>query len=140
MGCFIQLPYWNQQFIGTGPFKVREMVPSVNAVLVANDRYVLGRPKLDEIEVRFITDTNAILVNVLSGVVDVTLGRTVSLEQALEAQQRGAARPDIAPFNMQRIWPQFMDPRPAVIGDARFRQAMLYALNRQELVDTLEAG
>jgi peptide/nickel transport system substrate-binding protein len=137
---FAQLPYWNQQFVGTGPFKVREMVPSVHTVVVANDRYVLGRPKLDEIEVRFITDTNAILVNVLSGVVDVTLGRTVSLEQALEAQQRGAARPDIAPFNMQRIWPQFIDPRPVIIGDVRFRQAMLYALNRQELVDTLEAG
>jgi peptide/nickel transport system substrate-binding protein len=136
----LALPYWNTEFIGTGPFKVRQFVPSDHVVVIANDQYVLGRPKIDEIEVKTISDSNAILVNVLSGAAELTLGRTVSLEQALEAQRRGGVKPDIAPFNLQRIWPQFIDPRPAVIGDPRFRQALLYGLNRQELVDTLEAG
>lgn len=51
--AFQGLPYWNQEFVGTGPFKVRDFVPGSQVSMVANHEYVFGRPKLDEIEVRF---------------------------------------------------------------------------------------
>lgn len=134
------LPYWKQEFVGTGPFKVKDFVQSSHVLVAANDQYVLGRPKIDEIEVKFIADSNAIVVEMLSGAVDMTLGRAIALEQALSVQNGGAARAEATPFNLQRMYAQFINPRPAVLGDARLRQALLFAINRQEMIDNLEGG
>jgi ABC-type transport system substrate-binding protein len=38
------------------------------------------------------------------------------------------------------IFPQLLEPSPAVISDVRFRRALLHGLNRQEIVDTIQAG
>src|SRR5207249_1957452 len=58
--------YWTTEFVGTGPFLVREFMPGSLVRLVAYSRYVLGRPKIDEIEVRFITSTPTLVANVLA--------------------------------------------------------------------------
>ncbi len=42
------LPYWGEEFVGTGPFRLREWLRGSHVVLAANDDYVLGRPKIDE--------------------------------------------------------------------------------------------
>jgi ABC-type transport system substrate-binding protein len=52
----VNLPFWTSDFVGTGPFRVRGFVRDSHLDLVAFDGYVLGRPKLDELEVRFIAD------------------------------------------------------------------------------------
>lgn len=44
------------------------------ALLHANPDYVLGRPKLDEIEIRFILDGNTLTAAVLSGLIDMAVG------------------------------------------------------------------
>ncbi|HZT07071.1 MAG TPA: ABC transporter substrate-binding protein [Chloroflexota bacterium] len=137
---FLGLPYWSDEFVGTGPFVVRELDPDSHAVVAANDQFALGRPKIDEIEVKFIPDSNTLVANVLAGVVDLTLSRTVSLEQGADAARRAPVRMEATPFNLQRLYPQFIDPQPAVTGDVRFRQAALLAIDRQELIDTLENG
>lgn len=38
------------------------------------------------------------------------------------------------------MYPQLLPPTPAVMGDARFRGALLYGLDRQEIVDTIMGG
>ena len=43
--------------------------PDTQLVLKANDKYVLGRPKVDEILITFIPDVNALLANILAGVI-----------------------------------------------------------------------
>ncbi|MPZ15689.1 MAG: hypothetical protein GEU73_14920 [Chloroflexi bacterium] len=40
-------PYWTDQHIGTGAFKLREWVRGSHAVLEAFDQYVLGRPMIE---------------------------------------------------------------------------------------------
>ena len=40
---------WTQKPTGTGPFKLKEFKPAEKIVLVKNDRYHLGAPKLDEV-------------------------------------------------------------------------------------------
>jgi len=39
---FLQHPYWGDQFVGAGPFKVREVAPARHYLLEANEQYVLG--------------------------------------------------------------------------------------------------
>src|SRR4030095_2929728 len=51
---FVDQPYWSDQFIGTGPFVLREWQRDSFLALRANDYFVLGRPRIDEMEVRII--------------------------------------------------------------------------------------
>ncbi|HEY3118233.1 MAG TPA: ABC transporter substrate-binding protein, partial [Chloroflexota bacterium] len=78
------LPYWTTEYVGMGAFKIREWVPGSHMTLVANDQYVLGRPKLDEIEVRFLTDVNIVTANLLSGAVEKHIGRGLGVEQTMQ--------------------------------------------------------
>ena len=137
----LQHPYWAEEFVGTGPFKVGEWISGSSLTVQANDVYMLGRPRIDEIEVRFIPDPNTMLANVLSGEVELMMGRGLSVEQAVQvrSQWRGGTS-EIAPDAWVAVFPQMLNPRPAVIGETRFRAALLHAINRQEMVDTIQYG
>jgi peptide/nickel transport system substrate-binding protein len=134
-------PYWGNEFVGTGPFKLREFVRGSHIFLEANDGYVLGRPKIDEIDVRLIPDPNTVVANILSGAVELTIGRNVSLEQAVQLREQwSAGQVLIAPASWIVIYPQFLNPAPPVITDVRFRRALLHAIDRPQMVETLQAG
>jgi len=138
---FLDLPYWSDEFVGTGPFKVKSFVRGTHVVLEANDQYVLGRPKIDTIEVRLILDSNALVANVLAGVVELTLGRSISVEQGLDIQNRWReGKIEVAPVNFLRLFPQFIDPVPPIQANLQFRRALLHGIDRQEMVDTLMYG
>jgi peptide/nickel transport system substrate-binding protein len=139
---FTDQPYWNRAFVGTGPYRLKEWVAESHAVVVANPSYHLGKPPIDTIEVRFLSDYNTMVANVLAGSLDLTMGRGLSLEQGLEIQQQWrGGRVDLlfggAPLT---LGPQHRVPEPALIGDAAFRRALYTAINRQEIVDTLLGG
>jgi len=111
-------------------------------VVEAFDGYALGRPKIDEIEVRMILDTNALVANVLSDQVDVSLGRNLSPEQAaLLRQQWPAGKVDVGQIRLALdVWPQLVNPNPSIVSDLRFRRALYMALDRRTMAETLEGG
>lgn len=136
-----QLPYWTSEYVGSGPYRLTEWQSASFARLIAFDEYILGRPRVDEIVVRFIRDANALQANLLAGEVDMTLGKTLSLEQALQVREAWTGgRVEPSPTNWVVIYPQFVDPNPRVIGSVSFREALLHAIDRQQLVDSLMAG
>lgn len=139
---FADLSYWTKEFVGAGPFQIRDWVESSHMVLQANDGYILGRPKIDEIVVKFISDPNALVANILAGEIDANFGRGLSLEQAIQIRDKvpGLSLNVGLPGNFVVAWPQFIDPRPAVILDARFRKALMHAIDRQQMADTLQDG
>jgi peptide/nickel transport system substrate-binding protein len=138
---FTQLPYWNEEFVGTGPYRIREWARGSHMVLSANEDYVLGRPKVNEVVVRFIPDPNTLMANVLAGSVDVTLGRSLSVDQAVRVRDQWTdGTMAVSPVNWVAMYPQFVNPTPAVIADVQFRRAIYHAVDRQEMADTLQAG
>jgi peptide/nickel transport system substrate-binding protein len=138
---FTNLPYWGDEFVGTGPFRLREWVRGSHAVLSANDDYVLGRPKIDELVVKFIPETNALMANILAGEVEVTLGRTLLLDQALQVRDQWAdGHMDISFKSWLVASPQLITPSPTIIGDARFRKALIYAMDRHQLSESFQGG
>jgi peptide/nickel transport system substrate-binding protein len=138
---FLAHPYWAQEFVGTGPFTVAEWVPGAYIRLKANDRYVLGRPKLDEIEMRFVLDLNTLMTNLLSGAIDLTLGRGFTVEPALQLRDQWKdGKLELRPSSWIVIMPQFLTPSPALVAEVPFRQALMHATDRQQLVDTLQGG
>ncbi len=141
---FAHLPYWSTEYVGLGPFKLREFARSSHLVMEANDGYILGRPKLDGIEIRFIPDSNTLSANILADAVQLTIGQNFSLETGLTvAEQWRGGRMEVSAAsagNPMHIFPQFINPSPAVIGDLRFRRALYHAIDRQEIVDSTMAG
>lgn len=141
--AYTQHPQWSETYVGTGAFKLREFARSSHMVVEAFDRFVLGRPKIDEIEIRFLQDANAMAANILAGMVDLTLvGQgSLSLEQALQVRDQwreGKLTPVVA--GAVGAFPQFLNPHPPVLLEAQFRRALVHAIDRQLLVDSLQAG
>jgi peptide/nickel transport system substrate-binding protein len=137
----LQHPALGAEYIGTGPFRLKEWTVGSHMVLAANDTFVLGRPKLDEIEVRFLWDTNVIVAGVLSNAIELTLGAGLTVEQALMAREQWrGGRVETPLETMTGLWPQHINPDPPIIADARFKRALLHALDRQAVVDTFLGG
>ncbi len=137
----LQHPYWTQEFVGTGPYRLREWISGSHLVLRANDAFVLGRPRVDEIDVKFLWDTNVIMANILAGSVELTLGAGMSVDQAiLVREQWRDGRVDTPLETLTALWPQFINPDPPVVADVRFRRALLHAVDRQQIVDAFLGG
>ncbi len=138
---FAELPYWGEQFVGTGAFKLREFVRDSHLVLEANADYVLGRPKIDEVTVRFIPDSNTMAANVLAGEVELTLGRGLSLNEGVQLRDQWRnGKLEIAFAGWYAMYAQSIDPSPPMLADVRFRRAVVHAIDRQQLADALQAG
>lgn len=139
---FTQLPYWSDEFVGTGPFKLKEWARGSHALLIANDDFVLGRPKVDEIEVRFAGDDQIAIAHLLSGAADMHLGRGLSFEQAVDLANRWPAgrMENVAYRSRFALYPQFIDPSPPVIASLQFRRALMHATDRQTMADVLQVG
>lgn len=135
--------YWTDRFMHAGPFMVRDYQPDSHVLLQAFDGYVLGRPRIDEVEIKFIQDQATMVANLLAGTIDVTLGLTLSPEEAANLRNTWTAGTTYtSPVfgSSVGIMPQFINPNPPVVGDLRFRRAMAHALDRQEMVDTIVMG
>jgi peptide/nickel transport system substrate-binding protein len=139
---FTDIEYWSARFVGSGPYRVRDWVVDSHVVVQAFDGYVLGRPKIDEIEVRFIVDGSTVGANILANAVDVILGRTLMpVDQAQDILQR---RRDLKTERALRSWypvhAQFINTSPPVVADVRFRRALLHAIDRQQMIEALGGG
>ncbi len=140
---FFALPYWREAFVGAGPYKMLDWVSGSYAMLGANEAYALGRPRIDQIEVRFFTDRGALKAALLAGAVQVPMGRGLNVDDVLQIQERtqdvkvqlGGTLGGVLP-----IYPQFIDPDPPIVANLQFRRALLMAIDRQELTDTLNNG
>ncbi len=135
------LDYWTSGYVGIGPYRLREWAVGSHLILEANDRYARGRPKIDIMELRFVTDPNTLIANVLAGEVDVAFGRGTTAEQAMEVRSQWRdGKADIVPNTWYATYPQFINPNPPIQTDVRFRRALISAINRQGLVDTFLPG
>lgn len=135
-------PWLTTEYVGTGPFKLKEFVPGSYMDLTAFDSYPLGRPKIDQIQIRFIPDGGTMLAQILSGAGDLATGTGPNVTQAQELQSQswdGQISATVASTYLH-LFAQYIDPVHSVITDKRFHKALMYALDRQELVDTFQGG
>jgi peptide/nickel transport system substrate-binding protein len=140
---FLGLPYWQGEFIGAGPFKMQDWVAGSSLTLAANDDYVLGRPRLDQIDVRFFTDRSPVVAGLLAGALQLHIGRGLNPLDVIQLRdntqevkvQLGGPLGNVLP-----IYPQSITPDPPIVGNLQFRRALLMAIDRQEITDTLNYG
>lgn len=135
-------PWLSTEYVGTGPFKLKEFVPASHMDLTAFDGYVLGRPKLDQIQVKFIPDSGTMLANIVSGAGDLATGTGPNVAQAqqLKAVNWDGQISARVRSSYVHMFAQYIDPFNVVLIDKRFKKGLMYALDRQALVDSLQEG
>jgi len=125
----------NARAIGTGPFKLKEWVKGSHIHLVRHEGYYRkGEPYLDEIYYRVIPDAASRAVALESGTIQLTQWNDV---EAFDVP-RLKALPNLDmttkgyEFYAPHLWLE-MNTRIAPMNDKRFRQAVLYAIDREAL-------
>lgn len=138
---FMELTYWTEAFVGAGPYRVREWARGSHMVLQAFDGYALGRPKIDEVEVRFIPDANTMIANVLANEVELVVGRGFSIDAGAELRERWReGKVELPLQSWVALYPQSINPNPPIVGNADFRRALLHAIDRQEMAQSIQHG
>ncbi len=138
---FLNAPFWLQDYVGTGPFRVATVQPGSTIELVAFDDYFLGRPKIDAVTLRLIDNVNVMLTNLLAGEIDVALNNGFTIDTGIVAKDQWEARGEgqiiFTPYNWSWVNPSALNPW---LTDIRVRRALLHAINREEMVQSLSYG
>jgi peptide/nickel transport system substrate-binding protein len=129
------IPY-NSLPVGIGPFKFERWDKGQQIVMVANPLYWRGRPKLNKIVYKVITDRTVLLSQLQAHKLDMWYqfsGAYLAKVQALP-EYTVYRQPSYAYAHLD-----FNVTHP-VVSDLAVRQALRLALNRREIVDTVEHG
>lgn len=133
---------WNRApTVGCGPFVFQEWKSSEEARFVANERYWFGRPKLDEVVVRFVASDAAKVEALKSGQAHLSV---FLINSALYMQDIRNAGLTVIPANAgyNEGWFFYLDPQKGhpALQDVRVRQALAMALDRERLIRDLLGG
>ncbi len=137
---------WTTAYVGTGPFRVERWNPGVGIIARAHPGWVLGTPRIDTIDIRFIVDANAQIANLLSGEVDMINSPTVRApEAAIVRDQWGENGPGyIKAWITRTAYMEFQFREVAnwqrAVTDVRVRQGLLHAVDRAGLADVTNLG
>ena len=124
--------------VGTGPFKFKEWITADHVTLVRNDDYWDGTPVLDEVIYKIVPDTASAVQQLKTGEVDVYVG-----VEGSQVEDFKATDVDIV------VYPQLSftfygtnldEAKTTKFQDVRVRQALMYALDRQSIVDNIYFG
>ncbi|SNR56762.1 ABC transporter substrate-binding protein [Puniceibacterium sediminis] len=128
--------------IGTGPFKFESWEKGSFIHLVKNEDYYLeGKPYLDEVYYRVIPDAASRAVAFETGEVDVLPGGSVEnwdvprLTEMENVCSTGKGWEFFAPHSW--MW---LNNREGAMADVRFRQAIMYAMDREFVRDVVWNG
>jgi len=117
--------------VGTGPFMFKNYTPQNSVELVANDQYFRGAPKLAGVSVRYIADSSAREFGIAGGDLDVIAG----LPEAQWVDRiNGEGKVKAEVFGVGEAVFVNMNVTVAPFDDVRVRQAIAYAINRDEHV------
>jgi peptide/nickel transport system substrate-binding protein len=127
---------FNQDPVGTGPFKVARWVRGDHIELVANDDYFRGKPKLRSIIVREIPDENTSVNALRAHDIDWIFEASPNLYNQLKAIPEVKIVLNDKPQTLQML----VNTSRPLLGDVRVRRAISYAIDKQSLVDKNTGG
>jgi peptide/nickel transport system substrate-binding protein len=142
--ALVNSPYWTEQFVGLGPYRLGDWVRGSYTDALAFDDYYLGRPKIDRVVLRYFSDATIMATSLLAGDIDlVPLGSLntealAPVKQAWDPQAGGTIIQTMTAVQWARF--QFRDPTAPWVRDVRVRQAIAHLLDRQTLADSFEPG
>jgi peptide/nickel transport system substrate-binding protein len=143
---FANHPYWNQAYVGTGPFRIERWDPGVAIELKAFEGHAGGKAKIETIRLRWIEDPNTALANLLSGEVHLAVNDAIRFQQGSLLKERWtgnnggtvliSARE--TRFIQIQFSPQFNQTKALL--DVRVRRALAHALDKAAIIEGVLNG
>ncbi|RCV65853.1 peptide/nickel transport system substrate-binding protein [Methanophagales archaeon] len=122
---------------GTGPFKLVEFEPAVSMSVERNDNYWGGQVKLESATFEYIrTEPQTRAYKLEAGEVDMARG----IPQAEVDIIDGKPDLDVISKETVRTYLMYVNTKKEPLNDVKVRQAINYAINRDEIVDTALEG
>ncbi len=144
--AFINLPFFTNEYVGAGPYKLEHWTPGSQLEATAFPGHATGKPKIERVIVRIISDENTVLSTVLAGQADFTADFTLRFEHGMvlkrewESQGKGTVvlKPSSSVIQMLQMRPEYV-MHPGQL-DVRVRKALAQTIDRQGLNDGLFEG
>lgn len=145
--AFLNHSFWSStDYVGNGPYRLLEWDRGAQLVYRAFDDYFMGRPKIDQVIFRIISDTNTVLANVLGGAVDATVGITLGQQAGVTVRNQwggsGLGEVKVTPVRFRYVQIQ-LDPtrtqQPGLL-DPRVRRGIVHGIDRATLAETVTEG
>jgi len=122
----------------TGPFKFKEWVKDDHITLVRNDDYFLGKPKLDQYIYKVVKDANVVAAQLKTGEMDFGLFEPALLDEMKKQDNLNTVAYDTFLFT---FYAYNLDPaHTKLFQDVKVRQALIYALDREAMVQKIMFG
>lgn len=121
--------------IGTGPFKFVQYTPQQQLVLAKNTEYwQTGLPHLDKVTYKITSDSNATFLDLKAG--------TLDLDTYVTKDQADQLKENYNTLTVSANLVQLLALNNAVkpFNDVRVREALSYAIDTQNIIDTVGAG
>lgn len=126
--------------LGSGPFKFLRYDTAQQVVdLEANANYWQGAPKIAAVRVRVISDSNAMQAELQAGRVDIAPLPTSLLPDAVK-QLGDQPNLKVLQFTGSNLVLLTFNASAAPLDDARVRQAICYAIDREKMISALLLG
>ncbi|MCA0353635.1 MAG: ABC transporter substrate-binding protein [Chloroflexi bacterium] len=122
--------------VGTGPFKFERWDAGQSITLVRNEDYWGDKAKMPGVVVRFIAEAPQRLAELEAGTIDFTINLSADSRNKI-ASSADLQVVDLTPFNIAYLSLN-MNNKP--FDDVRVRQAVAYAINKQEILDASYGG
>jgi peptide/nickel transport system substrate-binding protein len=126
---------FNQQPVGSGPYRFVSWQPASAIVMDANPDYFLGPPKIGRVVFKVVPDQNVLVAQLRAGEVDYGL-----VEPRDARVVEGIAAVRLAEAPSPRYYSIGLNLRLPIFQDRTVREALLLATPRQELVDQVLEG
>jgi len=139
--------HFRDDYVGLGPYRLSRWERGSFMEATRFDDYYRGRPAFDTVQMRYVSDANAMVANFLADAVDVVLPPSVDVEAALELHNRlqgtGAQVNLVSSgrlhFAQMQYRPQYAMPRNG-FTNLLARQAMFHGIDRQALMEAVLGG
>lgn len=115
---------------GTGPFKFDEWTANQRVVVSANENYWDGKPSLEHVVFRPITDANTRVAEMLSGGIDAMVEVPADNVPLFVNDDRFDVYEAVGPH----VWYAMLNTSQPPFDDVRVRQAVNYAVNKDNIV------
>jgi peptide/nickel transport system substrate-binding protein len=125
--------------VGTGPYMFKEWIAGDRVVLTANDNYFDGKPYIGRQMIRVIPDSATIFLELKHNSVDIT---TLTPLQFTKQTEYPAFKREFNKFKYLSFTYVYLgyNLRHEYFKDKRVRQAMSYAINKEELIEGILMG
>ncbi len=116
--------------VGTGPYEFNEYISQEKLVLLRNENYFRGKPGFEKVEFRMLPDPSSRTLAFKAGELDIM---DVDREQRSIDQVKGSGVV-IESFGPASVHKLHIDRNRKPLNDLRVRQAIAYAINRDDIV------